>query len=160
MSADTIPAFVEIDVCLEPEYDHRPDDHFEDADTLHWVRNQLARGNEWAWTSVSVQAVAYSGAVGVSGKVAIGTAFRGGCSYLNEQDFKTGGYYEDLVAEAVRELRAELELVLAEGIASAALLDSWASDDNRSVSYWQREKARNKVYHGEQAQALLEEWPA
>jgi len=51
--------------------------------------------NQWAWCTVEV-------------KVTINdchtSEFLGGCSYKDENDFITGGYYEDMVSECIERL--------------------------------------------------------
>lgn len=64
------------------------------------IIRRLDNGDLWAWCTVEVRATfdGYSG-----------STYLGGCSYKNEKDFKKGGYYEDMVREAITELEAELE---------------------------------------------------
>lgn len=67
----------------------------EDRKAEHWVVDELGRGNQWAWCYVRV-----------TGKWKVFTAWDvlGGCSYKSEQDFKTGGYYEDMKGRVVKML--------------------------------------------------------
>lgn len=85
----------------EPE-DRSYTDDFDDPETLAWIKNQLERGNDWAWCQVDVKAKLFD-LEGISGI--------GGCSYENKQAFINGGYYESLVQEAVEELATKLEAI-------------------------------------------------
>mgnify|MGYP000895688915 CR=1 FL=1 len=71
-------------------------------------------GNRWAWCIVHVKAV-------LDGFE--GHAWLGGCSYANEEDFKRGGYYEDMVDEALTNLQEQIEA----REASIAKIRSWAT---------------------------------
>lgn len=83
----------------------------EDAETNHWIRDQLERGNDWAWCHVEVTA-SYDGLTGHAGL--------GACSYESEKAFRVpGGYYDDLVIEALDDLWAQLELRTPAGRAKA-----------------------------------------
>lgn len=66
------------------------------------IIKDVADGDEWAWCSVTVKA-----------KWAIfeGTDTLGCCSYVDEESFKTGGYYEDMKSNALAELNNELQLL-------------------------------------------------
>lgn len=61
----------------------------------------------WAWCCVEVRATIEIPEQGI--KVS-GSDYLGGCSYKNEADFRSGGYFEDMVEEAVRALADEIEL--------------------------------------------------
>lgn len=68
-----------------------------DADQVKYVRDQLDRGNEWAWCSVRVCATI--------GKLVGYSSWLGGCSYASEHDFtRAGCYYDDLRSEALGSL--------------------------------------------------------
>lgn len=71
-----------------------------------WIKNQLRRGNTWAWCSVTLEA-SWRGLV-------VGDSL-GCCSYKSEADFKApGGYYDDMRAECLRQLNdAADDIVLA-----------------------------------------------
>ena len=57
---------------------------------------RLEQGDAWAWAAVTV-IVAWGSFEG--------RAYLGCCSYTDENDFKqTGGYFDDMVAEALDEL--------------------------------------------------------
>jgi hypothetical protein len=72
-----------------------------DAEAEQWVRDQLESGNEWAWCHVIVRA-RWNGLEGVDNL--------GCCSYKSEADFRQpGGYYDDMRAEALADLNAQLE---------------------------------------------------
>ena len=61
-----------------------------------WSRDQLDRGNEWAWCTVRVVAK-WEGYEGDD--------YLSCCSYESEKAFKTpGGYFDDMKAEALKDL--------------------------------------------------------
>jgi hypothetical protein len=66
-----------------------------DARAERWIQNQLDRGNEWAWCYVVV-AARWGTFCGEDGL--------GHCSYRSEADFKRGGYWTDMKAQALEEL--------------------------------------------------------
>lgn len=71
-----------------------------DRETETWIRNELRRGNEWAWCCVRVVA---------QWKGHEGDAYLGGCSYRSEEEFtQPGGYYDDMRGEALANLNAKL----------------------------------------------------
>ena len=57
----------------------------------------------WGWCQVTVEARL--------GPL-VGRAYLGGCSYANEEDFKNGGYYDDLVDEAIEDLQSQIDELL------------------------------------------------
>ena len=63
---------------------------------------RLDRGDVWAWGAVSVIA-RWRGFAGY--------AHLGACSYADEEDFKRGGYYEDMRKEAQEDLEREVASV-------------------------------------------------
>ena len=63
------------------------------------IIERLDNGDTWAWCSVCV--VAEAG--GVEGR-----AYLGACSYKDEEDFRRGGYYEQMQEEAKEDLIAQL----------------------------------------------------
>jgi hypothetical protein len=70
-----------------------------DAAQEKWVYDQLDSGNEWAWCCVKVTA---------QWKNYKGVDYLGCCSYLSEQDFIQGGYFEDMKAQALADLNASI----------------------------------------------------
>jgi hypothetical protein len=58
------------------------------------ILERLEEGDVWAWASVKVTAT-YDGVDGVEG-----TDYLGCCSYADEEDFKSGGYYDIMKEEA------------------------------------------------------------
>lgn len=64
------------------------------------IRDQLRRGNTWAWCRVKVSAC-WNGFAG--------SDYLGCCSYRSEKDFKTHGPLHDMRAEALAALNALLE---------------------------------------------------
>lgn len=72
----------------------------EDEKTYRWIREQLARGNQWAWCHVMVRAE-WCGLVAED--------HIGGCSYESEADFKRlDWYYDDMVRVCLDELAARV----------------------------------------------------
>jgi len=53
------------------------------------VYEQLANGNDWAWCMAKVTVTSDDGRQECD--------YLGGCSYKNEEDFKTSGYYQDMI---------------------------------------------------------------
>jgi hypothetical protein len=54
------------------------------------VKEQIKIGNDWAWCTITVTLeFPYLG-------ITL-TDSLGGCSYLSEEEFKQGGYYDDMV---------------------------------------------------------------
>lgn len=103
MKLDTskIEFFIEI----LPEERSRDDffasgDDEQDRQDVAWINDQLDRGNQWAWCVVVV-----------TGKYGPLTAKRslGGCSYRDEKDFISGGYYDDMKHAVVKELEKQLD---------------------------------------------------
>ena len=71
-------------------------DDARDEEIVQEILTRLNRGDLWAWCVVTVEA---------RWKGFSGTNHLGGCSYENEADFKQeGGYYQQMVNEAVDEL--------------------------------------------------------
>lgn len=68
----------------------------EDADD---VINALHNGNPWAWFMAKVTVKAY----GFEASDCLG-----GCSYKDEQDFKQGGYYLDMILECLGQIESEI----------------------------------------------------
>lgn len=79
--------------CEHEDIDYRGNCSAIDAETdaaaEQWIRDQLDAGNEWAWCYAKVT-VEWNGLQASDGL--------GGCSYESEQQFREGGYYEDMVA--------------------------------------------------------------
>lgn len=70
-----------------------------DQETVDEILASLRRGNEWSWCVVRVVA-RWQGFEGSS--------VLGACSYASERDFKRGGYYEDMVSEAIADLNQSI----------------------------------------------------
>jgi hypothetical protein len=90
---------VQIELIREDE-DDSPDGNFEDAETVQWVRDQLASGNEWAWFAAHVR-VTYRGLT-VS-------EYLGACSYESESAFRKGGYFDDMVKGALERIETQIK---------------------------------------------------
>lgn len=82
------------------------------------VLARLAKGDQWAWCCVIISAT-----VGEF----TGMASLGGCSYINEEDFKKDGYYETLVDDAILDLRDVLITAADRGLAATRTLDAMSS---------------------------------
>jgi hypothetical protein len=52
-------AVASIRITQEPEDDYNYAGHFDDDACVTWIREELARGNEWAWCQVKVSAVVW-----------------------------------------------------------------------------------------------------
>ncbi len=61
---------------------------------------RLESGDDWAWCMVVVEA-RYHGLVG--------SDTLGCCSYQDEADFRAGGYYDDMKAEALADLQRQID---------------------------------------------------
>lgn len=72
----------------------------EDKKHAQWIRNQLKRGNEWAWCIVVVTAR--------YGQLEASTTL-GGCCYRSENDFRrSDGNFEDMKAEVIKDLQKQI----------------------------------------------------
>lgn len=69
------------------------------------ILSRLGRGDEWAW---------FCARVTVSWGSFSATDYLGCCSYESEEDFKKGGYYDDMVSEALGELNRKVASAWAE----------------------------------------------
>lgn len=76
-----------------------------DREQEAWVRDQLNAGNEWAWCTVFVTARWGD----FEGRDSLGC-----CSYESRDDFERGGYFEDMKAVALDNLRASIERAAAQ----------------------------------------------
>ena len=94
----------EIKFTLRCEPEHMPvrgnamasGDEDVDRETEDKIIADLEGGNQWAWCSVTVSA-SWAGFTG--------TDHLGGCSYPSAESFQQrGDYYEDMIAEALRDL--------------------------------------------------------
>ncbi len=79
-------------------------DDEEDRKAEEEVRRQLKDGNEWAWCCAHVR---------VSFESLQADDYLGGCSYLSEEDFRAGGYYEDMVNSCLDEILSQIEKIKA-----------------------------------------------
>ena len=108
MSRDNVVITIEIEASVDP-----PEASFYDAETNTWQEphpnfakhvhelEQVADG-EWAWCDVTVTA-RFSDLTG--------TAYLAQCSYKDESDFKSDGYYDQMVDEAIEELQQHIDIV-------------------------------------------------
>ena len=103
-------ADVEVTLAALPE-DDTPGGHFgydieeENAEAVADVYRRAGR-SEWGWCVAHVR-------VALPGTSLHADAYLGGCSYESADDFKAGGYYDDMVAEALAELQAEAGTIAA-----------------------------------------------
>jgi hypothetical protein len=74
--------------------DEKYDQEVEDG-----INGRLLCGDVWAWASVKVEC-----AVELNGEKFTGCSYLGACSYEDEEDFKTGGYYEQMKEDAKKDL--------------------------------------------------------
>jgi hypothetical protein len=88
------------------------DDAF-DKEVEEGILDRLRRGDTWAWACVTV----FAKCQGYEGR-----AILGGCSYNDEEDFKKGGYYEDMMIEAREDLFKSLEREVSQGEKAVSLL--------------------------------------
>jgi len=102
----------EVEITITPEEEDRgPEGEFSsgdpeaDAELVHEIHERLARGDLWAWCTVKVEAR--------FGQF-YGTAYLGGCSYEHQASFMEGGYYEQMVGDAVDDLNQNIARQLAE----------------------------------------------
>lgn len=92
-------------ISLAPE-DDGPEGYFasgddeQDAETCADIREQVEQGNDWAWCLVCVRAT--------FGEFA-GVAYLSACSYASEEDFKQGGYYEQMQEEALEDMTNNMD---------------------------------------------------
>ncbi len=86
--------------------EHMPiEGQFDDKETEQWVLDEYNSGNDWAWCSVEVRGT-YKGLTA--------SDYLGACSYKDKEDFKIGGYYEDMKTTVLNEIREQLEDILKE----------------------------------------------
>jgi hypothetical protein len=78
-------------------------DDIQDQQTYKWIRDQLESGNDWAWCTAIVR-VTYRDAIAAE-------SYLGGCSYLGADDFRAGGYYDDMVRECLLEIDRKLAVL-------------------------------------------------
>ena len=85
--------------------DHGPEGSFAsgddeaDRELCESIRKDLDSGNDWAWCVVKISAK-WGGFEG--------TAYLGGCSYKDEDDFANGGYLAQMQEEAVEDLKSTI----------------------------------------------------
>jgi hypothetical protein len=70
-----------------------------DEDCAKEIESRLADGNDWAWCCVKVTARWHTFE---------STEYLGGCSYEDEEDFRKGGYFEDMQDEALHILTNQI----------------------------------------------------
>ncbi len=109
LEASEFPEAFEYTLSAEPE-DDDPEGHFAtgddeaDAKLVEDIRDER-EWNVWAWCVVKVSAH-HPEIEGLEG-----TDYLGACSYTDAEDFKTGGYYEQMKDEAARSLVEKIKKV-------------------------------------------------
>jgi hypothetical protein len=100
-SFDTARYSVRLAVTSE---DHDPAGDFCDEQNI-----EFAREGGWHWFQARVQVVFVDADNPKhSAGVVLGEDYLGGCSYHNLDDFRNGGYFRDMVREAVGAARGKL----------------------------------------------------
>lgn len=74
-----------------------------DREIENQVMKDLESGNEWAWCRAVVRG---------EWKGLAAEEHLGGCSYKSEEDFKSGGYYEDMCEEVRAEIQRQAENIV------------------------------------------------
>lgn len=102
------PEDVEYSLENQPETDISFRQEFrDDPQTVEWIANQLADGNDWAWCMVDVAA---NWTNPLTDQEYEGHAYLGGCSYESEESFKhPDGYYPQMKREAYDDLIKQIE---------------------------------------------------
>ena len=91
----------ECEITITPhDEDHYPQDEGYAPGVVEDIQEMIDKHGLWGWCWVDVQ-VRYGPLVG--------NATLGGCSYKDEDDFKRGGYYEQMVEEALDEVQQQAE---------------------------------------------------
>ena len=80
----------------------------------------LDKGNIWAWASVEVKC-----SVDIDGVTFAGRDCLGACSYKDENDFKNGGYYDQMKEGARRDLLENLRDAVKLGNKAYKILDNY-----------------------------------
>ncbi len=108
LTRESLAKLATVELSIEPET-IAVEGHFDDPEDVAWVRDQLARGNEWAWCDATVTAE-YDG---IKGRDTLGA-----CSYKGESDFRMN-CMPDMVSAALDDLWRQLELRTPAGRAKA-----------------------------------------
>jgi len=83
-----------------PEGSFASGDDAADREDCAIVRRMLNRGNFWAWFCAKVT-VSFDGLTS--------DQYLGACSYSDEADFRSCGYFNDMVSEAIDDLNTQIE---------------------------------------------------
>lgn len=75
-----------------------------DKDAEDEILSRLDSGDVWAWAIVTVRAILTT----EEGETYEGSDTLGACTYRDAEDFKAGGYYEDMQDAALADLRATM----------------------------------------------------
>jgi hypothetical protein len=78
-------------------------DDAQDREAEEIIRKDYESGNEWAWCVAKVT----GSWMGLSH-----STYLGGCSYKSKEDFcASGGYYDDMQAEILKEIQDKADLI-------------------------------------------------
>lgn len=75
-------------------------DVFDDIRLVHAIVKDYENGNDWAWCGVEVIGMFH----GIEA-----SEYLGGCSYKNEEDFKSGLYYGEMRDAILYQIQLEVE---------------------------------------------------
>ena len=108
LDADEVEFSIE---CLEEDQQVRGNaqasgDDEQDKYAEDMIIEQLENGNRWAWCTVKVTA---------RFEDLEGHDYLGCCSYSDEEEFKRGGYWEDMKARALNELQEKFDRICSLG---------------------------------------------
>lgn len=102
-----LPTIEQVEFEIIPSYEDVPVngnasaiDEETDKEIEDYINDELESGNVWAWCTIEVKA---------SYKGISASDYLGCCSYKDEEDFKKGGYYEDMKQIAFDNLIEELQ---------------------------------------------------
>jgi hypothetical protein len=82
-----------------PEGHFATGDDAQDREMVAEIVRKMNAGDIWAWFSAWVR-VTFDGLTS--------DQYLGACSYSNEADFRAGGYFDDMVSEAIDDLNAQI----------------------------------------------------
>lgn len=83
------------------------------------IRRRLSRGDGWAWFCAVVTA-----RLEVDGATFTGVDYLGCCSYTNEDEFRVGGYYDDMCDRARKNLFESVRAAVKRGDVARKVLKS------------------------------------
>ena len=101
--ADMIATRATIQIEVLPE-DMRIEDSFDDQQSIDFAR-QLANESQWGWCCIKVT---------VHYRDLTETEYLGGCSYINEREFRACPYYADMVSQCCNRLADSVASIVRE----------------------------------------------